>query len=89
MRTPHGDHVILPVVWSRFRERFVAAFEEDSKRFTAFRILGAITDVARCEDMIALGSGRIVNIKPGRVGGFTVARRIHDVCARAMALRVR
>lgn len=43
----------------------------------------SITDVARCEDMIALGSGRIVNIKPGRVGGFTVARRIHDVCARA------
>jgi O-succinylbenzoate synthase len=41
----------------------------------------SITDVARCEDMIALGSGRIVNIKPGRVGGFTVARRIHDLCA--------
>lgn len=42
----------------------------------------SITDVARCEDMIALGSGRIVNIKPGRVGGFTTARRIHDVCAK-------
>jgi O-succinylbenzoate synthase len=42
----------------------------------------SITDVARCEDMIALGSGRIVNIKPGRVGGYTVARRIHDVCSR-------
>jgi o-succinylbenzoate synthase len=43
----------------------------------------SITDVARCEDMIALGSGRVVNIKPGRVGGFTVARRIHDVCLQA------
>ena len=42
----------------------------------------SITDVARCEDMIALGSGRIVNIKPGRVGGFSVARRIHDLCSR-------
>lgn len=41
----------------------------------------SITDVARCEDMIALKSGRIVNIKPGRVGGFTIARRIHDLCA--------
>lgn len=41
----------------------------------------SITDVARCEDMIALGSGRIVNIKPGRVGGYTVSRRIHDICA--------
>ena len=40
----------------------------------------SITDVARCEDMIELESGRIVNIKPGRVGGFTVSRRIHDVC---------
>jgi O-succinylbenzoate synthase len=41
----------------------------------------SITDVARCEDMIALGSGRVVNIKPGRVGGFAVSRRIHDLCA--------
>lgn len=40
----------------------------------------SITDVEKCEDMIALGSGRIVNIKPGRVGGFTVSKRIHDIC---------
>ncbi len=40
----------------------------------------SITDVARCEDMIALQSGRIVNIKPGRVGGYTISRRIHDLC---------
>jgi o-succinylbenzoate synthase len=43
----------------------------------------SITDVARCEDMIALGSGRIVNIKPGRVGGYATSRRIHDLCAAA------
>ena len=43
----------------------------------------SITDVARCEDMIALRSGRIVNIKPGRVGGYTVAKQIHDLCAQA------
>ena len=42
----------------------------------------SITDVDRCEDMIALGSGRIVNIKPGRVGGFTPSKRIHDLCQR-------
>jgi o-succinylbenzoate synthase len=40
----------------------------------------SITSVERAEDMIALGSGRIVNIKPGRVGGYTVSRGIHDVC---------
>jgi o-succinylbenzoate synthase len=39
-----------------------------------------IVDVERAEDMIALRAGRIVNIKPGRVGGFTVSRGIHDVC---------
>ena len=31
--------------------------------------------------MITLGSGRIVNIKPGRVGGFTESIAIHDLCA--------
>ena len=41
-----------------------------------------ITDVDRAEDMIALGSGRIINIKPGRVGGFAQSRAIHDLCAR-------
>jgi O-succinylbenzoate synthase len=40
----------------------------------------SITDVDRAEDMIALESGRIVNIKPGRVGGFAVSKAIHDVC---------
>lgn len=43
----------------------------------------SVTGVDRAEDMIALGSGRIVNIKPGRVGGLAVSKAIHDVCARA------
>jgi O-succinylbenzoate synthase len=41
----------------------------------------SITDVDRAQDMITLGSGRIINIKAGRVGGFTASRAIHDVCA--------
>ena len=40
----------------------------------------SITGVERAEDMCALGSGRIINIKPGRVGGFTASRAIHDLC---------
>jgi o-succinylbenzoate synthase len=32
---------------------------------------------------IALGACKIVNIKLGRVGGYTVARRIHDMCQKA------
>jgi o-succinylbenzoate synthase len=43
----------------------------------------SITDVRRARDMIALGSGRIINIKPGRVGGFTASRAIHDLCQAA------
>ena len=30
---------------------------------------------------ITLGACSIINIKPGRVGGYLEARRIHDVCA--------
>ena len=33
--------------------------------------------------MVALGSGRIINIKPGRVGGFGPSLAIHDFCARS------
>jgi o-succinylbenzoate synthase len=42
----------------------------------------SITSVDRAEDMITLGAGRIINIKPGRVGGFAVSKAIHDVCQR-------
>lgn len=40
----------------------------------------SITSLDRAQDMVALGSGRIVNIKPGRVGGFGSAIAIHDFC---------
>lgn len=43
----------------------------------------SITSPERAEDMIALGAGRIVNIKPGRVGGFTPSLAIHGICRRA------
>jgi O-succinylbenzoate synthase len=42
----------------------------------------SITDVDRAEDMITLRSGRIINIKPGRVGGFAMSKAIHDLCQR-------
>jgi len=43
----------------------------------------SITSLDRVDDMLELGSGRIVNIKPGRVGGLAAARAIHDRCAAA------
>lgn len=42
-----------------------------------------VTSPDRAEDMIELGAGRIVNIKPGRVGGFRQAIAIHDLCRAA------
>jgi O-succinylbenzoate synthase len=39
----------------------------------------SITGLERAADMIALRAGRIINIKPGRVGGLTAARAIHDL----------
>jgi O-succinylbenzoate synthase len=43
----------------------------------------SIIDRSRAKAMLALGSGRIINIKPGRVGGFTESLAIHDLCAAA------
>ncbi|MCC6317115.1 MAG: o-succinylbenzoate synthase [Gemmatimonadaceae bacterium] len=40
----------------------------------------SITSLERAQDMLRLGSGRIINIKPGRVGGFTSSLAIHDFC---------
>jgi len=42
----------------------------------------SITDADRAEDMIELGSAKIINITPARVGGFTVSQRIHDIAQR-------
>lgn len=41
----------------------------------------SVTDPGRARDMIALNSGEVVNIKPGRVGGFSRSIAIHDLCA--------
>lgn len=40
----------------------------------------SITSARSAADAIALGACQIVNIKPGRVGGYRESRRIHDVC---------
>lgn len=40
----------------------------------------SITSLERAEDMLYLSSARIVNIKPGRVGGMRASIAIHDLC---------
>lgn len=41
----------------------------------------SITSARAAADAIVLGACKVVNIKPGRVGGLLEARRVHDVCA--------
>ncbi|HEX8006908.1 MAG TPA: o-succinylbenzoate synthase [Trebonia sp.] len=41
----------------------------------------SITSARTAAAAITLGACEIINIKPGRVGGYLEARRIHDVCA--------
>lgn len=40
----------------------------------------SITSLARAQDMVTLDAGRIINVKPGRVGGFAPSIAIHDYC---------
>lgn len=40
----------------------------------------SIDSVEQCRRALDLGSARVINVKPGRVGGFTAARAIHDLC---------
>jgi o-succinylbenzoate synthase len=42
----------------------------------------SITSATVARNAIELGACEIVNIKPGRVGGYLEARRIHDLCRR-------
>ncbi|HZQ05589.1 MAG TPA: o-succinylbenzoate synthase [Anaerolineae bacterium] len=48
---------------------------------TAICLDESIHSVDDAEAALELGSCRIINIKPGRVGGFTEAIKIHDLCA--------
>ena len=41
----------------------------------------SITSAQAASDAIELGACRIINVKPGRVGGYLEGRKIHDLCA--------
>lgn len=43
----------------------------------------SVTGFARAEEMLWLESGRALNLKPGRVGGFAPSLAIHALCRRA------
>src|SRR5207244_5265205 len=41
----------------------------------------SIKTVGIAREAIAAGACRIINIKPGRIGGFAESIRLHDLCA--------
>jgi O-succinylbenzoate synthase len=48
---------------------------------TAICLDESIHSLADARAALELGSCRIINIKPGRVSGFTTSKAIHDLCA--------
>jgi len=40
----------------------------------------SVTSAKAAADAILLGAASVINIKPGRVGGYLEARRVHDLC---------
>ncbi len=62
-------------------EQVLAHAEVAKKVRTPICLDESITSAQAATDAIALGACRIINVKPGRVGGYLEGRRIHDVCA--------
>jgi o-succinylbenzoate synthase len=50
---------------------------------TAICLDESITTPERCREALELGAARIVNIKPGRLGGHGPSLEVHDLCAAA------
>lgn len=60
---------------------FAGSGELQSRLATPICLDESIEAADDVRTMLALDAGRIVNIKPGRVGGFTESVAIHDLCA--------
>ena len=73
------DFGLIMIEQPLHRDDLVRHATLQSRIWTSICLDESITSVDRAEDMIALRAGRIINIKPGRVGGFTASKGIHDV----------
>jgi O-succinylbenzoate synthase len=62
-------------------DQVLAHAELSTKLRTPVCLDESITSVQAAADAIQLDACRIINIKPGRVGGYLEAKRIHDLCA--------
>jgi o-succinylbenzoate synthase len=66
-----------PLAWDDLRQHA----ELQRRLRTPICLDESITSLERAREMAELGSGRVINIKPGRVGGFSASIAIHDFCA--------
>lgn len=78
MQLDQFDLVMMeqPLAW----DDYVQHAELQRRLKTPVCLDESITGIERTHDMLTLKSGRIVNIKPGRVGGFSSSLAIHDLC---------
>ncbi|MEM7354532.1 MAG: o-succinylbenzoate synthase, partial [Acidobacteriota bacterium] len=67
-----------PLAWDDLRHHA----ELQRRLSTPICLDESLTHCARVDDMLHFGSGRIVNLKPGRVGGLAESLAIHDLCRR-------
>lgn len=75
------DPFDLLLIEQPLEEEDVLGHAELAKRVrTPICLDESIVSARSAADAIRLGACSIVNIKPGRVGGYLEARRIHDVC---------
>ncbi len=65
-----------PLAWDDLREHA----ELQKQLRTPICLDESITCPERARDMHMMGSGRIINIKPGRVGGLYASLQIHNYC---------
>lgn len=65
-----------PLAWDDVRQHSIL----QKQLRTPICLDESITNVDRALDMIELKAGKIINIKPGRVGGFAQSKAIHDLC---------
>jgi len=66
-----------PLAFDDFREHALL----QAQMTTPICLDESITSPGDARLALELGSGKIINIKPGRVGGFGASMEIHDLCA--------
>jgi len=76
------DPFDLLLIEQPMREELMLAHADLARRVrTPICLDESIHSWQAAADAIAAGACKIVNVKPGRVGGYLEARRIHDLCA--------